>query len=159
MDHSPVRRVGIISDTHGLLRPPAIEKLNGVTHIIHAGDIGRRAVLEALQALAPLTAVRGNMDEIGWSGEIPDTQAVELGEAWIYVLHDLQRLDLDPAAAGFRAVIFGHTHRPSAEWKNGVLYLNPGSAGPKRFRLPVSMAMLQIEGKDLQYRFYRYQNQ
>ena len=153
MEDPSVITVGVISDTHGLLRPPAIEHLNGVKHIIHAGDIGKREVLDALQALAPVTAVRGNMDGIGWSKDIPETKAVELGEAWIYVLHDLDRLDLDPEAAGFHAVIFGHSHRPFAEWKGGVLYLNPGSAGPNRFRRPVSLAILHIEGKDLRYRF------
>jgi putative phosphoesterase len=142
---SRVHTVGVISDTHGLLRPEAVAALTGVERIIHAGDIGERAVLDALGRLAPVSAVRGNNDRGGWARDIPETQVVEIGGVALYVLHDLHELDLDPRAAGFVAVIAGHSHQPRQEQRDGVLYFNPGSAGPRRFRLPVSIGRLTVE--------------
>jgi putative phosphoesterase len=142
---SRVHTVGVISDTHGLLRPEAVAALTGVERIIHAGDIGERAVLDALGRLAPVSAVRGNNDRGGWTRHIPETEVVEVGGVALYVLHDLHELDLDPRAAGFAAVIAGHSHQPRQEERDGVLYFNPGSAGPRRFRLPVSLGRLTIE--------------
>src|SRR5690348_17262624 len=127
--------VGLISDTHGLIRPEALEALRGSRLIIHAGDVGNEEVIVALRAIAPVVAVRGNIDKSGWPATLPTTEVVGVGGLSIYVLHDLNELDLDPAAAGFRAVISGHSHKPSSEERNGVLYLNPGSAGPRRFNL------------------------
>ena len=137
-------RVGLISDTHGLLRDAAVEALRGVDHIVHAGDVGDPWILQRLGALAPVTAVRGNVDNGAWAHELPPSAEVEAGGSWLHVRHILDELDLDPAAAGFAAVIFGHSHRPSVEERRGVLYLNPGSAGPRRFRLPVSVAILDV---------------
>jgi hypothetical protein len=142
---SRVHTVGVISDTHGLLRPEAVAALTGVERIIHAGDIGDRAVLDALGRLAPVSAVRGNNDRGGWARKIPETEVVEIGGMALYVLHDLHELDLDPRAAGYAAVIAGHSHQPRQEERDGVLYFNPGSAGPRRFRLPVSLGRLTIE--------------
>jgi uncharacterized protein len=141
---SRVHTVGVISDTHGLLRPEAVAALAGVERIVHAGDIGDRAVLEALGRLAPVTAVRGNNDRGAWARDIPETEVLEIGGATLYVLHDLHELDLDPRAAGYAAVIAGHSHQPRQEERDGVLYFNPGSAGPRRFRLPVSVGRLAI---------------
>jgi putative phosphoesterase len=143
------RLIGVISDTHGLVRPEAIEALRGSELIIHAGDIGGLHVLEALRALAPVVPVRGNNDVAPWAAALPETEIVEIGSVSIYVLHDVQMLDLDPAAAGFRAVISGHSHRPLAEERQGVLYLNPGSAGPRRFTLPIAVARLRVGGTAL----------
>ena len=142
---SRVHTVGVISDTHGLLRPEAVAALTGVERIIHAGDIGERAVLDALGRLAPVCAVRGINDRGGWARGIPETEVVEIGGVMLYVLHDLHELDLDPRAAGFAAVIAGHSHQPRQEQRDGVLYFNPGSAGPRRFRLPVSIGRLTVE--------------
>jgi uncharacterized protein len=139
-------RVGVISDTHGLLRPEAAVALNGVKHILHAGDVGDPAILDALTAIAPLTAIRGNIDRTGVCAELPKTQIVELGGKTIYMLHSLDDLDLDPAAAGIGIVLTGHSHRPAIERHEGVLYVNPGSAGPRRFSLPVSIAFLRLGG-------------
>lgn len=141
---------GIISDTHGLLRPEAVEMLQGVEQIIHAGDVGKPEILEALRTIAPVIAVRGNVDKGEWANHLKLTEVVEIGEAMLYVLHDLGTLDLDPKAAQMDAVIYGHSHQPSVEWKNDVLYLNPGSVGPRRFDLPVSMALLRITGKQIE---------
>jgi uncharacterized protein len=138
--------IGIISDTHGLLRPEALAALRGSEQIIHAGDIGSPEILSQLAAIAPLTAIRGNIDKEAWALKLPETQVVEIGGVSIYVLHNLARLDLKPEAAGFKVVISGHSHVPKQEMKNGVLYLNPGSAGPRRFKLPVSVARLTIRG-------------
>ena len=146
-------RIGLISDTHGLLRPQAVEALKGVSLIIHAGDIGEPQVLEDLGRIAPVRAVKGNTDRGEWARELPLTQVVEVGAVQLYVLHDLHTLDLEPQAAGLAAVIFGHSHRPHLERKDGVLYLNPGSAGPRRFTLPVSLAYLQVQGQNLQMEF------
>lgn len=137
--------VGVISDTHGLLRPEVVAALQGSDYIIHAGDIGDPQILDKLTAIAPLTAVRGNVDHGAWAQKIPATNILEVGGVAIYVLHNLQELDLKPEAAKFAAVVYGHSHVPKQELKNGVLYFNPGSAGPKRFRLPVSVGRLTIE--------------
>lgn len=137
--------IGVISDTHGLVRPEALDALRGVDRILHAGDIGGPDVLHALEALAPVTAVRGNNDRGPWAEAIPATEAVEVAGAWLYVLHDLKELDLDPRVAGFTAVVSGHSHRPAQEERDGVLYFNPGSAGPRRFRLPVSVGRLTVD--------------
>jgi putative phosphoesterase len=137
-------RIGVISDTHGLLRNEAVAELRESDLIIHAGDVGRAAVLDGLRRLAPVIAVRGNMDRDDWSKDLRSREVVEAAGAEIYVLHDLADLDLDPAGAGMTAVIFGHSHRPAMQEKNGVLYLNPGSAGPKRFTLPVTVARIVV---------------
>jgi putative phosphoesterase len=136
--------VGVISDTHGLLRPQALDLLRGSEHIIHAGDIGEPEIIPALERIAPVTAVRGNIDKSGWAQRFPETQVVELGGLHIFVLHDLNALDLNPKAAGFAAVISGHSHQAKQEIKDGVLYFNPGSAGPRRFKLPVTLGRLEI---------------
>ncbi|MBN2123271.1 MAG: metallophosphoesterase family protein [Deltaproteobacteria bacterium] len=128
-----------------MLRPEAEEALRGVDRIIHAGDVGRPIILDVLEAIAPVTAVRGNTDTGGWAWDLPETEVVEAGDLLFYVLHDLRRLDLDPAAAGFCGVIYGHSHRPYEELREGVLYLNPGSAGPRRMRIPASLALVDIE--------------
>ncbi len=141
-------RIGVISDTHGLLRPEAIEALTGVEHILHAGDVGGIEILDRLRAIAPVTAIRGNVDGFGPCSELPEIEVVEMGGFSFYMLHDLQTLDLDPIAAGMAGVIYGHSHQPKIEEHNGVLYFNPGSAGPKRFSLPVSLGFLEIaDGK------------
>jgi putative phosphoesterase len=137
--------VGVISDTHGLLRPEAVAALRGSDYIIHAGDIGDPQILDKLAEIAPLTAVRGNVDHEAWARKIPTTNVLQIGEISIYVLHILQELDLKPEAAKFAAVVYGHSHVPKQESKNGVLYFNPGSAGPKRFKLPVSVGRLTIK--------------
>lgn len=134
--------VGVIADTHGLLRPEALAALRGSDLIIHAGDAGRPEILEELADIAPATAVRGNIDRERWTQALHMTEVVEAGPFTLYVLHDLQALALDPSAAGFDAVIFGHSHRPVLERRKGVLYMNPGSAGPRRFSLPVSLGRL-----------------
>jgi hypothetical protein len=144
-----VHTVGVISDTHGLLRPEALAALAGVERIVHAGDIGAPDVLAALGRIAPVTAVRGNNDRAGWAADIPETDVLEIGGVSLYVLHDLHELDLDPRAAGFAAVIAGHSHQPRMEERDGVLYLNPGSAGPRRFKLPISLARLTVTGPRL----------
>lgn len=141
--------IGIISDTHGLLRPEALTALRGSAFIVHAGDVGNPEILERLNVLAPVTAVRGNLDRDAWPESLPETQVLEAGEVSIYILHDLQQLDLKPEAAGFRAVIHGHSHKPRQEMKNSVLYFNPGSAGPRRFQLPVTVGRLIVRGTEL----------
>jgi hypothetical protein len=136
--------VGVISDTHGLVRPEALRALQGVELILHAGDVGAPEVLTALGTIAPVYSVRGNVDREDWARNLPKTATVDVGGFTLCVLHDIKALDLDPAAAGFRAVISGHSHQPSAVDRNGVLFLNPGSAGPRRFKLPVSVALLRL---------------
>jgi putative phosphoesterase len=135
--------VGLISDTHGLVRPEALAALEGSDLIIHAGDVGRPEVLDRLRAVAPTFAVRGNIDTQAWAAALPATEAVEAGRQLIWVLHDIAQLDLDPAV-GFAAVVYGHTHKPSIESRDGVLYVNPGSAGPRRFKLPVTVGRLRV---------------
>jgi hypothetical protein len=143
------RLVGVISDTHGLLRPEAIKALEGVSLIIHAGDVGPSVIIERLENIAPVVAVRGNTDREGSACRLPLTEVVEIGEVLLYVLHDLGRLDLAPSVSGFSAVISGHSHEPAIENRNNVLFLNPGSAGPRRFTLPVSVALLHIKNNIL----------
>ena len=144
MSQNP-KTIGLISDTHGLLRPQALRALEGSDLIIHAGDVGDPEILEALKTLAPVFAVRGNVDTAEWTSVLPPTAVAEAGAVMIYVLHDVQELDLDPAAAGFRIVVSGHSHKPGKMERNGVLYINPGSAGPRRFQLPVTVARLNLE--------------
>lgn len=139
-------RIGLISDTHGLLRPQAVAALRDCERIIHGGDIGKPEVLGQLSALAPVAAVRGNNDKGPWAEALPETLQLEIGGVRIHVLHDLAQLDIDPLAAGVRVVVSGHSHRPLAEERNGVWFINPGSAGPRRFRLPVTVAELAIGG-------------
>lgn len=142
--------VGVISDTHGLLRDEAVEALRGSDLVVHAGDVGDPAILGELRRIAPVHTVRGNVDRGEWAQELPVTEVVEVGPVLLYVLHDVATLDLDPAAAGFAAVIYGHSHRPEKETRHGVLYLNPGSAGPRRFKLPVTVARLTVDGERLE---------
>ncbi len=136
--------VGVISDTHGLLRPKAVEALRGSDRILHAGDVGAAEILEALAQIAPVSAIRGNVDTGAWARALPQTESIDAGGISLYMLHDLGQLDLKPGAAGFRVVVYGHSHRPKMEEKNGVLYFNPGSAGPRRFDLPVSVGRLTV---------------
>lgn len=138
--------IGVISDTHGLLRPEAVDALRGSDYIIHAGDVGAPGILDKLRDIAPITTVRGNVDKGDWAGELPETDVLEAGGILIYILHDLQQLDLKPTGAGVAVVVSGHSHVPKQEMRNGVLYLNPGSAGPRRFKLPVSIGKLIVEG-------------
>ena len=140
------RTVGVISDTHGLIHPQALDALAGVDLIVHAGDIGSPDVLTALTVIAPATAVRGNNDRSSWAHEIPTWAVIEIDKTWLYVLHDVHELDLDPRGGGFAAVITGHSHRPKIEDRQGVLFVNPGSAGPRRFTLPVALARLDVTG-------------
>lgn len=139
-------RVGLISDTHGLLRAEALEALRGSDRIVHAGDIGDASILERLSSLAPLTAVRGNNDREAWAAGLPAIERLAIGAVRMLVLHELARLAVDPLAEGIGVVVSGHSHRPACERRNGVLYVNPGSAGPRRFRLPVCVALLSVTG-------------
>ena len=139
--------IGVISDTHGLLRPEALAALRGSEHIIHAGDVGAPEILDALAEIAPVHAVRGNIDKGAWVRRLPETEVAEVGGISIYVLHDLAQLDLKPEAAGFKVVIYGHSHVPKEEIRGGVLYFNPGSAGPRRFKLPVTVGRLTLKGE------------
>src|SRR5215472_3553089 len=141
--------IGVISDTHGLLRPEALRALEGSEHIIHAGDIGSLEIIAALEAVAPVTAIRGNVDVQAWAQRFPEAEVVELGGVHLYVIHDANAIDLNPKAAGFAAVISGHSHKPKQEMKDGVLYFNPGSAGPRRFKLPVSVGRLVIADRNV----------
>ena len=137
--------IGVIADTHGLLRPEAVAALRGVSQILHAGDVGSAEVLEGLRAIAPVTAVRGNVDQEMWARALPPNEVVEVDGVSIYMLHILAELDLKPEAAGLGVVVYGHSHVPKSEIKNGVLYFNPGSAGPRRFKLPVTVGRLNVE--------------
>jgi uncharacterized protein len=143
-----IRIVGLISDTHGLLRNEAIEALRGSDLIIHAGDVGAPEILDRLREIAPVVAVRGNVDTESWADVLPLTAVAEAGSVLIYVLHDLNQLDLDPAAAGFQIVISGHSHKPAQEERRGVLYINPGSAGPRRFNLPITVARIDLSAAE-----------
>ena len=140
-----MKRIGLISDTHGLLRPEAEAFLRGCDHIVHGGDIGDAAILARLASLAPLTAVRGNNDRGAWADRIPETALVVVDGVRVHVLHDLALLDIEPAAAGVRVVVSGHSHQPKVDERGGVLYVNPGSAGPRRFRLPIAVGEVTIE--------------
>ena len=142
-------RIGVISDTHSLLRPEAIAALRGSHRILHAGDIGDPGILDSLRELAPVTVVRGNVDRGPWAAALPETELVEIEGLSIYLIHDLGQLDLKPEAAGIRVVIYGHSHQPKIEEKNGALFFNPGSAGPRRFHLPVSLGRIEIEKEKL----------
>jgi putative phosphoesterase len=141
--------VGIISDTHGLMRPAAVDALRGSDLIIHAGDVGKPEVIAVLRAVAPTVVVRGNVDMGNWAAALPVTTPVEIGALRFFVLHEIAQLDFDPAAAGFAAVVFGHSHVPSIETRDGVLFLNPGSAGPRRFKLPIAVARVSVSGRRL----------
>jgi uncharacterized protein len=141
--------IGVISDTHGLLRPQAIEALRGVEHVIHAGDVGGADILPKLRKIAPVTAIKGNVDVDVWAGKLPATAVVEFGGISFYVLHNLRAIDLKPKAAGFGAGISGHSHKPGYEFSEGVLYFNPGSAGPRRFKLPVTVGNIEIRNGEL----------
>ena len=138
--------IGVISDTHGLLRPEALKAMRGCERIIHAGDVGSADVLSQLRDIAPVIAVRGNVDSEAWAMRLPRTATVKIGSHTVYVLHVLEDLEIEPSPAGISAVVFGHSHKPSIETREGVLYLNPGSAGPRRFRLPVTVARLHVSG-------------
>ena len=137
--------IGVISDTHGLVRPQALEALAGVDMILHAGDIGNSAVLDTLRPVAPVVAVRGNNDKGDWAESLSNWEVVEIGSLSIYMLHDLKEIDINPAGI-FQVVVSGHSHKPTVEERRGVLYVNPGSAGPRRFNLPISLAHLRVEG-------------
>jgi putative phosphoesterase len=145
-----VTAVGVISDTHGLLRPEAVAALDGVERIVHAGDIGAAGILSALSRIAPVTAARGNNDRGPWAREIQEREVLEIAGHRLLVLHDLKELEVDPAREGYAAVIAGHSHKPHIERRGGVLFLNPGSAGPRRFRLPISLAILSISATKLE---------
>jgi putative phosphoesterase len=137
--------IGVISDTHGLLRPEAVAALRGVEHILHAGDVGDIAILDALREIAPVTAIRGNVDTSGACAELPATDVVELGDKLFYLVHSMHDLDINPAASGVAMVVSGHSHKPSVEVRNGVVFFNPGSAGPRRFSLPVTVGFVTVE--------------
>jgi uncharacterized protein len=145
--------VGVISDTHGLLRPEAVAALRGSDFIVHAGDVGRPEILEELRSIGPVTAVRGNVDRGSWARAIPKAEVLEVDGVSIYVLHILNELDLKPEAAGMKVVIYGHSHVPTQETKNGVLYFNPGSAGPRRFKLPVTVGRLIVGSREVRSEF------
>jgi len=144
-----VARLGIISDTHGLLRPQAVAFLQGCDRILHGGDIGNAEILARLSTLAPVTAVRGNNDKGAWAEAIPETEFFEFGGIHVYAIHDLSQLDIEPSAAGIRVVVSGHSHKPLIESRDGIFFINPGSAGPRRFKLPISVADIWIEGSTL----------
>jgi uncharacterized protein len=144
-----MRRIGLISDTHGLLRPNALASLRGCDHILHGGDIGGPAILQELSRIAPTTAVRGNNDKGPWALDLPETDLIEFGEISVYLIHDLAELDIDPKAAGVGCIVSGHSHQPRIQKRDGVLYVNPGSAGPRRFKLPIAVAELNIDGIEI----------
>jgi putative phosphoesterase len=145
-------RIGLISDTHGLLRPEAVAFLRGSDFIVHAGDIGHAAVLEELASIAPVTAVRGNNDTGPWAETVREVEALQVEQVFIYVVHNIAELDLDPVAAGFHVVVSGHSHKPSVRARDGVLYVNPGSSGRRRFKLPVALAELIVNGNSVRAR-------
>lgn len=149
-------RVGLLSDTHGLLRPEVLAFLRGSDHIVHGGDVCDPQVLEALRAVAPVTVVRGNNDRGAWAAGLRESELVRLDELYLYAIHDLADIDIEPRAAGVRVVVSGHSHRPSIEERDGVLYVNPGSAGPRRFRLPISAGELAIDGDRAQARIVEF---
>jgi uncharacterized protein len=148
-----MKRIGLISDTHGLLRKEALEALRGSELIIHAGDVGKPEILEELRKIAPVVVVRGNVDTEPWAKALPETAVAEVCSVMIYILHDVNALDLNPAAAGFHIVVSGHSHKPGKTERDGVLYINPGSAGPRRFHLPVTVARLNLERRPYEAAF------
>jgi putative phosphoesterase len=141
-----MKRIGVISDTHGLLRPEVPAAFDGVELILHAGDIGTAEVIRQLKTIAPVVAVRGNNDTGSWARTIPETKVTRIDRVSIYMLHNLKEIDLDPLAKGFQVVISGHSHQPSIEMRSGLLFVNPGSAGPRRFKLPITVALLTVDG-------------
>jgi putative phosphoesterase len=145
-------RIGLISDTHGLLRPEAVSFLRGSDRIVHAGDVGDPGILAELSGLASLCVVRGNIDTEPWAGHLPETERIEAGEISIYVLHDLSQLDIDPAAAGISVIVSGHSHKPVIERRKGIIFINPGSAGPRRFKLPIAVGEVLIDGRSIKPR-------
>jgi putative phosphoesterase len=145
-------RVGVISDTHGLFRPEARAFLAGCDYIIHGGDVGRREILEELAAMAPLISVKGNNDTEPWAARLRDTELIRVGNIFVYVIHNVAELDIDPATAGVRVVISGHSHKPMIEERNGILYVNPGSCGPRRFKLPISAGEITVSGSAVRAR-------
>jgi uncharacterized protein len=145
-------RVALLSDTHGLMRPQARAFAVGSDYIIHGGDIGSAEILEDLAEIAPLIAVRGNNDREPWAAHLPETEMIRVGGAFVYVIHDIAQLDLEPLAAGVQVVVSGHSHRPAIEMRDGVLYVNPGSCGPRRFKLPISVGELLVEGSTVSAR-------
>src|SRR5262245_50484591 len=146
---SHIRVIGLISDTHGLIRSEALEALNGVELIIHAGDIGKPEVIAALKAVAPVLAIKGNNDIGNWARPLPDTKLAKLGDTRLYVIHNVKDLDCDPVARGYQAVVSGHSHKPSIATRDGILFVNPGSAGPRRFKLPIAVGKLFIQNSQL----------
>jgi putative phosphoesterase len=156
LEELPMPRVGLISDTHGLLRPEAKSFLEGCDRIIHGGDIGNPDILEQLAELAPLTVVRGNNDHGDWAGELDETQLVQIGGILVYVIHDIALLDIDPRAAGVRVVVSGHSHVPAVTERDDVLFVNPGSAGPRRFKLPIAAGELTITANAVSARIVRF---
>lgn len=146
---SDIHVIGLISDTHGLIRPEALESLNGVDLIIHAGDIGKPEVIAALKAIAPVLAIKGNNDIGNWARPLPDTKLVKSGDTQLYVIHNVKDLDCDPVGRGYQAVVSGHSHKPSVATRDGVLFVNPGSAGPRRFKLPIAVGKLFIQNRRL----------
>jgi putative phosphoesterase len=145
-------RLGIISDTHGLLRPEALAFLRGCQHIVHGGDVGSAEVLAQLAEIAPVTAVRGNNDKGAWADALLETELFEFNGTYIFAIHDLAQLDIEPSSAGVRVVVSGHSHKPAIERREGVLYVNPGSAGPRRFRLPIAVAEVVVDGGEVDAR-------
>jgi putative phosphoesterase len=145
-------RVGVVSDTHGLLRPEARAFAGSCDYIIHGGDIGAAAILDELSALAPLTAVKGNNDRQAWAAHLPETEMIRVGGIFIYIIHDIAQLDIEPHAAGAHVIVSGHSHKPLIELRDGILYVNPGSCGPRRFRLPLSVGEIQVEGTKVRAR-------
>jgi putative phosphoesterase len=145
-------RVGLVSDTHGLLRPEARAFLMGCDYIVHGGDIGGVEILDELAAMAPLTAVRGNNDREPWAARLPETELIRVGNIFVYIIHNLAELDIEPAAAGVRVVVSGHSHKPTVEERDGILYVNPGSCGPRRFKLPISVGEIIVSGSAVKVR-------
>ncbi|HEX3951582.1 MAG TPA: metallophosphoesterase family protein [Steroidobacteraceae bacterium] len=145
-------RVGIVSDTHGLLRPEAKDFAGACDYIIHGGDIGSQAILDQLSALAPLVAVKGNNDRASWTAHLPETELIRVGGVFVYIIHDISQLDIDPHAADVQVIVSGHSHKPLIHEQGGVLYINPGSCGPKRFTLPISMAEMIVDGTKVRAR-------
>jgi putative phosphoesterase len=152
-------RIGLISDTHGLLRPEAKAFLRGSDYIVHGGDIGDPRILEELAALAPVTAVRGNNDRGPWAERLNETEFLQVGEIFVYIIHDLAQLDIEPRAAGIRVVVSGHSHKPSVDERDGVLYVNSGSAGPRRFKLPITAGELIVTGSAVSARIAEFSGQ